>query len=247
LDAAPKEHVYPLNAAGADAKDYNHIVGQLHGTTQGVHVLENLPGGWSRIEAYSNDGYNAPRGFIRTYNALLIHGYVRTNLLKTVTPNQDIAVLIDKLRQRLYVFEKGVMTGQLKISTGLATKTQPYSETPAGEFLTDSWVGMIMNGNMYCDMAIRINGGILIHDVPYIKRDGGVENWAPFTQFLGKKASHGCVRVQRDLNAQGMNMRWLWKNLERQRMRRRSSSNRVSPGPRARSPAPEPMRDNTRP
>ncbi|MCL2811614.1 MAG: L,D-transpeptidase, partial [Clostridia bacterium] len=216
LNVDPKAHVYPLNEPNADPKDYSNITGQLHGATQGVHVLENLSGGWSRIEAYSNDGFNAPRSFIRGFNSKLIHGYVRTNQLKTVRPNQDIALLIDKLRQRMYVFEKGEMTGQLRISTGLATKTQPYAETPAGEFLADSWVGKFMNGNMYCDMAIRINGGILIHEVPYVIRDNGENNWASFEQFLGRKASMGCIRVPRDTNEQGMNMRWLWRNLQRQ-------------------------------
>jgi len=216
LDADPKAHVYPLNAPDANPKEYNNITGQLHGTTQGVHVLETLPNGWSLIEAYANDGFNAPRRFIRDLNAKLIHGYVRTSQLKTVTPNREIAVLIDKLTQRLYVFQNGVMTGQLRISTGLVTKSQPHSETPAGEFLTDSWVGLFMNGNMYCDMAIRVNGGILIHEVPYVIRDNGNRNYASFEQFLGRKASHGCIRVPRDTNEQGMNMRWLWQNLKRQ-------------------------------
>jgi hypothetical protein len=216
LDADPKAHVYPLTSPDANPKDPANYAGQLHGASQGVHVLETLPGGWTHIEAYANDGYNAPRKFLRELNATLIHGYVQTSRLKTVEPNKNIAVLIDKLRQRLYVFQDGAMTGQLKVSTGLKTKGQPHSETPAGEFLTDSWVGMFMNGNMYCDLAIRINGGILLHDVPYIQREGGEPNWAPFEQFMVKKASHGCVRVQRAQNEQGMNMRWLWNNLSRQ-------------------------------
>jgi len=30
--------------------------------------------------------------------------------------------------------------------------------------------------------------------------------------FLGQRASHGCIRVQRKLNADGYNMKWIWDN-----------------------------------
>ena len=31
---------------------------------------------------------------------------------------------------------------------------------------------------------------------------------------LGKKASHGCIRVQRKNNEDGVNMTWLWENIK---------------------------------
>lgn len=216
LDVGPKEHVYPLVSPAANPKDAAaNITGQLHGSTQGVHVIEHLENGWSLIEAYANDGYNAPAKVIRNYTGKLIHGYVKTDKLKTVVPNEKIGILIDKLTQRLYVFQDGKMTGELLVSTGYPTKNQPYTETPAGEFLTDSWVGEFVNGNMFCDMAIRINGGVLLHEVPYKARADGGRDYSAFVQYLGQKASHGCVRIQKDRNAEGMNMEWLWNNLKR--------------------------------
>ncbi len=217
LDANdPKAHVYPLITTDADPKDAkNSLTGQLHCKTQGVHVIETLDNGWSLIEAYTNDGYGAPTNSLRNIGGKLISGYVRTEKLKTVKPNEHIALLIDKLSQRLYVFQDGKMTGELLISTGKPTKDQPWNETPAGEFLTDSWVGEFVNGNMLCDLAIRINGGVLLHEVPHRMMADGTPDYEVFEKYLGQKASHGCVRIQRKKNAQGMNMRWLWDNLKR--------------------------------
>ncbi|MDR3051384.1 MAG: L,D-transpeptidase [Oscillospiraceae bacterium] len=215
LDIHPTEHVYPLSAPDADPKDAQHYTGQLHGQSQGVHVLETLPNGLTHIEAFSNDGYKAPRQAIRSLTAQLISGYVRADLLKTINPDPTIGLVIDKLTQRLYVFQNGKLTGELLVSTGKPTKGQPNAETPAGEFLCNSWVGLFVNGNMLCDLAIRINGGVLLHEVPHKAQADGSRNYAAFEQYLGQKASHGCVRVQRTKNEQGMNMAWLWKNLKK--------------------------------
>ena len=67
---------------------------------------------------------------------------------------------------------------------------------------------------MWCDMALRINGGILIHEVPCLINDNDVRYYEPFERVLGQKASHGCVRVQRAESSEGMNMRWLWDNMK---------------------------------
>jgi hypothetical protein len=214
LDVGPKEHVYPLVAPEASPKEASNLTGQLHGASQGVHVIDQKDG-WALIEAYANDGYNAPSQSLRKLSGKLIQGYVKADRLKTVTPNQNIGVLIDKLRQRLYVFQEGKMVGSLLISTGKPTKDQPFSETPAGEYLADSWVGLFANGNMMCDLAIRINGGVLIHEVPYLENEDGSKAYDYFRPYLGQKASHGCVRVQDKQSGEGMNMRWLWDNLKR--------------------------------
>ena len=73
---------------------------------------------------------------------------------------------------------------------------------------------MFQNGNMFCDMAIRINGGVLLHEVPFKDKDG-YRDYSAFVQYLGHKASHGCVRIQKDVGADGKNMRWLWNNVKR--------------------------------
>ncbi len=100
------------------------------------------------------------------------------------------------------------------ISTGKPTSKQPWNETPSGEFLMVSKTGGFWAGNLYCDMAMRINGGCLIHEVPYILNEAtDYHDYSSQEPLLGTKASHGCVRVQRKKNDEGVNMQWLWNNI----------------------------------
>lgn len=218
LDKGQREHVYPTYEAGAALRPRTNIAGELHGSSQGVNVIEDDTDGdgYVKIQAYSNDGTAIESSHVIAQAAQLIEGYVKKSLLKTVTPSDKYALLIDKLTQTLYIFEDGAIIGELKVSTGFNTAAQPYNETPSGEYLTVSWVGQFVSGNMYCDMAIRINGGTLLHEVPHkIGTDGVTRYYENFEKYLGQKASHGCIRIQRAENTQGQNMEWLWDNLEK--------------------------------
>ena len=213
LDVGPKEHVYPLVSPDADPKNIDNLAGQVHGMSVGVHVLEHLDNGWSLIETFSTDGYGSPDDdTFRALNNQLIHGYVRTKQLKTVKPYDRLGLLIDKYTQRMYIFKDGALFTTLLVSTGVH---QSWSETPAGEYLIDTKVGKFPNNNMQCDLALRINGGCLIHEVPHRERADGTRNYEPYEPYLGQKASHGCVRVQRMRNNDGVNMGWLWNNHKR--------------------------------
>lgn len=216
LDVKAKDHVYPLVSPDADPKNIDNLTGQLHGRTAAVHVLETLDNGWSLIEAFSTDGYGSPDD--EKFHALdnkLIHGYVRSNLLKTIAPYKKIGLVIDKYTQRMYVFREGELFTTLLVSTGIPTASQPWNETPSGEYLVDSWVGEFPSDDILCDLALRINGGCLIHEVPHKMKADGTRVYEPFESYLGQKASHGCVRTQRMRNNDGVNMGWLWKNLKR--------------------------------
>ena len=217
LDKGQREHVYPTYEPGAELRPRTNIAGELHGASQGVNVIEDDADGdgYVKIQAYSNDGTSIESSHVIAQAAQLIEGYVKKSLLKTITPSRKYGLLIDKLTQTLYIFEDGAIIGELKVSTGFNTASQPYNETPSGEYLTVSWVGQFISGNMYCDLAIRINGGTLLHEVPYkLGTDGKTRYYENFERYLGQKASHGCIRIQRAENPQGQNMQWLWNNLE---------------------------------
>jgi hypothetical protein len=101
------------------------------------------------------------------------------------------------------------------ISTGKPTRQQPWNETPSGEFLMVSRTGDFPAGNLTCAMGMRINGGCLIHEVPYLTNVvTQYRDYSAQEAQLGTKASHGCVRVQRKNNSDGMNMTWLWNNIK---------------------------------
>lgn len=130
-------------------------------------------------------------------------------------PSSKYALLVDKLRQKLYIFEAGAIIGELDVSTGLNNAKQPYNESPAGEYITVSKVGDFKAGSGTIGrFAIRINGGTLLHEVLHDTAKDGTRIYTAYEPQLGMKASHGCIRIQRKANAQGQNMQWLWDNLE---------------------------------
>ena len=218
MDVGQTEHVYPTFTPGADRKPYEqNCAGELHGQSQGVHVLEEDTDGdgYVLIEAYSNDGTKTDNTYMESLNAKKVQGYVKKSILFEVKPSSKYALLVDKLRQKLYIFEAGAIIGELDVSTGLNNAKQPYNESPAGEYITVSKVGDFNAGSGTIGrFAIRINGGTLLHEVLHDTAKDGTRIYTAYEPQLGMKASHGCIRIQRKANAQGQNMQWLWNNLE---------------------------------
>lgn len=185
-------------------------VGEVTYDSQGVRVLENLDSGWSLVEAYSSS-FSASK--VKVWGKM-VQGYVETKLLIEKKPYSKLGLVIDKLTQRMYVFTEGKLFTSLLVSTGLPNEKQPYNETQAGEYLIVSRVGRFPSENLICDMGLRFNNGNYIHQVPYIIAAGGSKYFEKTEPKLGFKASHGCVRVQRKKNSDGVNMAWLWKNVK---------------------------------
>ena len=202
LDVEEKEMVYPLDAPGGEPVVNQWQGGFINGSTAGVHVLGEDEDGWTLIEGMD-------------YYDRVIRGYVKTRLLKTVKPNNEYGIIIDKLTQKLHLFVDGRLWSTVSVSTGLANKSQPYNETATGEYLIGSWVGGFDSEGMYCEMGIRFNGGDLLHKVPYTTYRDGTKDFAKYGKLLGRKASHGCVRVMNTANEEGLNISWLWNNIKR--------------------------------
>ena len=202
LDADQREAIYPRVEPNGKKVNNDKLGGFINGASAAVHVLGEDEDGWTLIEGL--DYYNR-----------VICGYVRTKLLKTVTPNEKYGVIIDKLTQRLYVFIDGKLWDSCLISTGLPNDEQPYNETAAGEYLICSWVGDFDSEGMICATALRFNGGDMIHEVPHKINYDGTKSYWRWEAMLGQKASHGCVRTQKEPTEKGLSARWLWDNLKR--------------------------------
>ncbi len=181
-------------------------VGMVTMVSQGVRVLEKGEE-WTKVECYSSSFHDSP---VLNWNAL-VQGYVETKLLKETVPNQEMGLVVDKLTQRLYVFRNGKLFSTLMVSTGQASAKQPYNETRSGEYLLVSRVGGFRSDNMYCPRAIRFNDGDLLHEVPYVERNGNII-YSATEPKLGTRASHGCIRVQRKANPEGLNQEWIFRN-----------------------------------
>jgi hypothetical protein len=137
---------------------------------------------------------------------------VKTELLETVTPASGMGLVVDKLTQRMYVFQDGKMITELRVSTGLPNERQPYNETRTGEFFLVSKVGDFKSDNLVCEKGIRFNDGDLMHTVPFIQYSSG-KDYDICEKVLGERASHGCIRVQRKRSPEGVNMKWIWNNM----------------------------------
>ena len=196
------------------SKSCKEYTGCVTYESQAVHVLERGDE-WTLIEAYSS----CTEGSTVKVWATQFTGYVETKLLKEKEVSQEYGIVVDKLQQRLYVYKEGKLYSTLLCSTGYVTKGAYWNETPAGEYLAISWTGGFWSGSLYCDMAIRINDGILLHEVPCLidtAEDGTTtRNYERCERYLGEKASHGCIRIQRALTPENVNAKWLWENLPR--------------------------------
>ena len=204
LDVEENTPVYPLDSPNGEKVLNEWQGGFINGSQAAVHVLGEDEDGWTLIEGID-------------YYDRVIRGYVKTRLLKTVTPNSKYGIIIDKLTQRLYMFVDGKLWSDCAVSTGLVDirLNQPYNETATGEYLIGNWVGGFDSEGMYCAMGIRFNGGDLLHEVPGVPMADGSYSYTKFGSQLGRKASHGCVRVQRTPNDDGLCISWLWENLKR--------------------------------
>ena len=186
-------------------------IGILTRSTQGVRVIETLDNGWSLIECYSSSFAD---NSVKAWN-LLVQGYVETDTLQVRefdTSKYSIGLVVDKLTQRLYIYQDGKLFSTVMVSTGLANKDQPFNETRSGEYVIGSFTGEFPSGNLYCGMGLRYNDGDLLHEVPHTKLADGTKSYTYNEPKLGTRASHGCIRVQRRRNTEGVNMQWIWNN-----------------------------------
>ena len=185
-------------------------VGDVTRDSQGLHVLETRDDGWSLVETYSSSFHDSK---VKAWNQL-VQGWIRTDMLETITPKGKYALLVDKLDQRLYIFEDGELYDVLAISTGLPNERQPYNETRSGEFLLVSPVGGFEVEGLNAAMGLRFNWGDILHEVPHSIRNGN-KNYQKYEEVLGERASHGCIRVQRKRTPKGTNMTWVWNTLRK--------------------------------
>ena len=207
-----KQNIYMYREPDKNSK----IVGEVTNLSQGVRVIEQLDNGWTHVECYSSSFFSKPATKTKAWN-ILVSGYVESKYLRQVKPTDKLALVVDKLTQRLYVFQEGKMVAELLCSTGLVQwngkKYQPYNETRSGEFLLINMTGSLNSDRLKCSYAIRFNAGDEIHEVPHMERADGSYEYKTTEPFLGQKKSHGCIRVQRLQTPEGINMAWIYKRV----------------------------------
>ena len=179
------------------------VLGFVHGQTAGLQVLRTDAGGFAEVRA------------ARHGDGAWVTGFVPQGKLKAVAPDPRYGVVIDKGSQTMRVYGRGRLLGTLAVSTGVYVPPGDDSfESIAGAFLTeDRIMGYDSEGFRY-EAPIRIDGGNLIHQLGYKRRDGR-QDYGEQRAQLGMKASHGCVRVDDRATTEGLSAWWLYANLPR--------------------------------
>ena len=98
-------------------------------------------------------------------------------------------------------------TGTSKYPTPCGTTIMPKKRARWGYFPT--W-------GSHAQYLTRIDSANAFHSVLYTEPDETTLSVQSF-EALGTPASHGCVRVQRQANADGYSHTWLWNNLRGQK------------------------------
>ena len=193
-DVAPTNHIYLRSEPGGKEK-----VGEVHGQSQALHVLEIREDGYVRVGAWRHE------------DGAYTEGYVPANQLKMVTPNTAYGLLVDKQKQTMTVYRQGKAIGTMPISTGLVAKDRLIRETPAGAYVTLTHQDDFGSEGYRYEYVIRYDGGNLLHQLGY-KRDGNRWDFSEQEALLGVKASHGCIRLPQQVY-DGLNAYWVWANI----------------------------------
>ena len=177
------------------------VLGYVHGTSVAVEVIRlEEDGKWAYVGAWAAGRAN------------YIEGYVPVSKLKTVLPAQDYGLLVDKREQTMTIFEHGKRIASLRVSTGKAQSMKSIKrETEAGSYLTVTRLTPFTTDGYRYEYVIRINQNNLIHSIGY-NNVNKQHSFADESATLGEKASHGCIRVERDTEG-GINAWWLWTHL----------------------------------
>ncbi len=132
------------------------------------------------------------------------------NALPSDKPYHPYFIKVDVSQQRLYVYawsdnDSGYtkLVKKVKCSTGL-----PKTPTPTGTFQDTTGPGKrwhyFKDFNCWAQYAFYVKGNIMIHSVIFQKKGGSPTSGS--VQSLGRRASHGCVRLQ------VKDAKWVWEN-----------------------------------
>lgn len=179
-------------------KDGRKRIGTVSGISHGLNVIAQRDDGWSLVETFRNE------------DGAFIRGYIRTNRLRTSTPNQIYGVVIDKAAQKLTIYKEGVRIGSCDITTGLPTPKYLHRETPAGEYILMTRRGTTeYYGKGFSEYSIRFSGDYHISEIPTTKRDGS--DFSLLADSLGKKATRGNICITNTPSGDGgINAEWFW-------------------------------------
>ena len=177
-------------------------LGTVDGRTSGIAVLELTEDGWAKV------------GVWREEDGQYIEGWVKSERLHVIRPNDRYGAVVDKRAQTMTVYENGKRIGTMRVSTGRTTAESRQADTHSGIYLAGTRMeAFSRDGHIYC-YPVRIDGPNLIHSTGYALTDSGRDYDGELAE-LGTNASHGCIRMDPRATEEngGINAWWVWTHL----------------------------------
>ncbi|BDR74047.1 hypothetical protein K144316041_27550 [Clostridium tetani] len=165
------------------------IAGHIYGSTQEIKVL-GRSGDFYKVQATDYDSLNT------------INGYIKSNYVKKVIPNNRYSILVSLANQKVYIYENNKLIKSFICSTGMRG-----TPTIKGRFLIGGRGASFGQEHGYiCYNFIRFNYDYLFHSVLH-NLDGSIIQ-SEYNK-LGTQASHGCVRLKDE------DIKWMYNNIPR--------------------------------
>ncbi len=109
---------------------------------------------------------------------------------------KDYKIMVNRAANCVTVYEKDADGGySIPVMAFVCSCGREGEETPLGTYRTsDYYEWRLMVDGSYGHYAVRFNGGIMFHSIPYYTADAGDMEWEQYN-LLGETASLGCVRL----------------------------------------------------
>jgi putative cell wall-binding protein/lipoprotein-anchoring transpeptidase ErfK/SrfK len=161
-------------------------VGYSYGSLAEVKIIGN-----------SGDFYHIETLDYGTLNR--VKGYLPKKMIKTVTPSKTYKIFVDLNKQKVYVYKDNKLIRQMVCSTG-----KDETPTPRGRYLLGGkGANFYSSPSVICYNWSRFNNNFLFHSVLY--NTSGKPIASEYAK-LGKKASHGCIRLKIE------DAKWIYNN-----------------------------------
>lgn len=126
-----------------------------------------------------------------------------------VDTRPDYVVYVNRVLNCVTVKQQNEDGSLTPVKAMICSCGREESATPEGTFRTsDYYVWRRMVDDTYGRYAVRFNGKILFHSVPYIEESPDTLEWEEYN-LLGENASLGCVRLTAE------DAKWIYDNCKR--------------------------------
>ena len=114
---------------------------------------------------------------------------------EVVDTRPDYIIRVNRCLNTVTIYEIDEGHGEKPVKAMACSTGKPWHPTAIGTFKTsDYYVWRLMCGDCYSQYAVRFNGKMLFHSVPY-DRPTHDSLWSAQYNMLGEYASSGCVRL----------------------------------------------------